>query len=372
MATRLLEKNKWTKDGRKWVFYTWVPTLTGKRKKYTSRAYHTKKEALIAEREYERQRSLSNYKEDNDITFKDLYTSYFEYQKDKVKANTIRTYNDRIRHLKLLDNIKVNNLNGSYYELWRDEIKKLDSSCSYKNMVQKLLKAILNWGTKRYGYDFRDFYSKIENFNNPNELPSEMNYFTLEEFNKFISYEENLKYRCLFETLYYCGTRKGEARALTWNDIDFEEKELRISKNVISVGSESSTTYLLTTPKTKSSVRTIPIPDILIKDLKKLLEEDKKIYGFNTKWYIFGDDIPITNSKIRCHKNSLCKKAGLKQIRIHDFRHSCASLLINNGANITIVAKYLGHTKINETLNTYSHMFKNKLNDIVKTINKLT
>lgn len=89
-------------------------------------------------------------------------------------------------------------------------------------------------------------------------------------------------------------------------------------------------------------------------------------------WYVFGTDIPITNSRLRDRKNQLCQKANLKQIRIHDFRHSCASLLINNGANITMVAKYLGHTKINETLNTYSHMFKNKLNDIVNTINKLT
>ena len=83
-------------------------------------------------------------------------------------------------------------------------------------------------------------------------------------------------------------------------------------------------------------------------------------------------NIPITNSRLRDRKNQLCQKANLKQIRIHDFRHSCASLLINNGANITMVAKYLGHTKIDETLNTYSHMFKNKLNDIVNTINKLT
>ena len=61
----------------------------------------------------------------------------------------------------------------------------------------------------------------------------------------------------------------------------------------------------------------------------------------------------------------------LKQIRLHDFRHSCASLLINNGANIMIVAKYLGHTKIEETLNTYSHLFKSKMEDIVELMNQL-
>lgn len=70
-------------------------------------------------------------------------------------------------------------------------------------------------------------------------------------------------------------------------------------------------------------------------------------------------------------KNKNAMNAGLKQIRIHDFRHSCASLLINNGANIMIVAKYLGHAKIDETLNTYSHLFKNKMDDIVNMMNHL-
>ena len=60
--------------------------------------------------------------------------------------------------------------------------------------------------------------------------------------------------------------------------------------------------------------------------------------------------------------------ARVKDIRIHDFRHSCASLLIDSVANITLVAKYLGHTKIDENLNTYSHMYQNRLDTIVSII----
>ena len=60
--------------------------------------------------------------------------------------------------------------------------------------------------------------------------------------------------------------------------------------------------------------------------------------------------------------------ARVKDVRIHDFRHSCASLLIDSGANITLFAKYLGHTKIDETLNTYSHMYQNRLDTIVNII----
>lgn len=89
-------------------------------------------------------------------------------------------------------------------------------------------------------------------------------------------------------------------------------------------------------------------------------------YEFNNNWYVFGSYELLGKSRLRERKNK-----NFKQVRIHDFRHSCASLLINNGANITMVARYLGHTKIDETLNTYSHMFKNKLDDIVGTINRL-
>lgn len=146
---------------------------------------------------------------------------------------------------------------------------------------------------------------------------------------------------------------------------------VRENKNIVQLEGENSHKYMVMTPKTKSSIRTIPIVETLLNDFKRLLEQDKKTYGFKKSWYVFGTDIPITNSRLRDRKNQLCQKANLKWIRIHDFRHSCASLLINSGATINVVAKYLGHTKIDETLNTYSHLFKNQLNEIINIIDKL-
>ena len=119
-----------------------------------------------------------------------------------------------------------------------------------------------------------------------------------------------------------------------------------------------------------SSYRTIPISNFLLKDYKNLYGESS-YYNFNDNQYVFGDTDPITNGKLRHRKNKDCKLAEVKQIRIHDFRHSCALLLINSGATINVVAKYLGHTKIDETLNTYSHLFKNQLNEIINIIDKL-
>ena len=80
------------------------------------------------------------------------------------------------------------------------------------------------------------------------------------------------------------------------------------------------------------------------------------------------DAKPIADSNIYLRRTKLANLVGLKVIGIHDFRHSCASLLIDSGANITLVAKYLGHSKIDETLNTYSHMYQNRLENIVQLI----
>ena len=97
----------------------------------------------------------------------------------------------------------------------------------------------------------------------------------------------------------------------------------------------------------------------------------KEYYGFNNDFFVVSDAKPIADSNIYAKRTKLAELANLKPIRIHDFRHSCASLLINNGANVTLVAKYLGHTKIEETLNTYSHMFSTALDSVVSVIDSL-
>ncbi|MDD2181666.1 MAG: site-specific integrase [Bacilli bacterium] len=365
----VFKADKPSKDGKQWIFYTRYTDLSGDRKQYKSKKYATKKEALEGERQFELYLDKNINK--SNMTFKDLYLAYYDYQKDKVKQTTIKTYLDRIKYLELLSNIKLDDLNIHHFETWKKKMYEYKNiSNSYRNMIYKFLKAILNYGSKWYGFNFSSTYNKMTNFTDPNEIKPEMQFFTYDEFKRFIAQEEELKYRCLFKVLYYCGLRKGELRGLTWDNINFNDSTLNIRKNVVS-NHITGTKYVLTTPKTRSSIRTVPIPKHLLEGLKQLYEVSKNIHGFKESYYVFGHSDPIGNDTIRSRKNNLCKKAKVKQIRIHDFRHSCASLLINSGANITLVAKYLGHAKIDETLNTYSHMYKNTLNSIVDIIDKL-
>lgn len=367
MAVRQVNEKDWTKDGRKWIYEVRYKDVFGKPQYKGSKKFHTKKEAQKAEREF-----LDSIDTDaiaNEMTFKELCDKHFEYQQDKVKVTTLRNYMKRRQHLVMFDSIKLKDLNIEHFEEWKKNINKLDMETSTKNDLYKYLKCILNYGSKWYNYNFTSMYNKMTNFNNPNEMPKEMEFWTKDEFDKFIAVETDLRFKAAFETLYYCGLRSGELRGLTWYDVNLESKELSVNKN-ITVNLDGKK-YIVTTPKTKSSYRTIPMPDVLVDDLIKLREMQNNYYDFNNKWYVFGSYEPLVKSALRDRKNKDCKLAGVKQIRIHDFRHSCASLLINNGANITMVAKYLGHTKIDETLNTYTHMFRNKLDDIVGTINRL-
>lgn len=110
---------------------------------------------------------------------------------------------------------------------------------------------------------------------------------------------------------------------------------------------------------------------VLTNDLKMMKYEAEKISGFNENFFIAGDIFPVCSNTLTHHKNINCKLANVKQIRLHDFRHSCASLLVNKGANVQVVAKHLGHTKFEETLKIYSHLFTSKLDEVVAIIDNL-
>ena len=196
-----------------------------------------------------------------------------------------------------------------------------------------------------------------------------MNFFTLEEYNEFDSVIDNFSFHLFFEILFYLGLRQGECQALTWKDIDLENGKIKITKTLTT--KIKGQKWTISSPKTKNSIRTLPLTKKLIEDLKKQKIEAMKFKDYSENWFVFGNSFPFPETTIQVKKNKYCKLANVKQIRVHDFRHSCASLLINKGATISLVSKYLGHSNISITLNTYTHMYKSELEDMTDILNKL-
>lgn len=201
----------------------------------------------------------------------------------------------------------------------------------------------------------------------------EQDFYVFNEFEQFLSGENEPRFIILWKTLYYCGLRIDEARGLQWKDVDWKKRTIWVNKQVQSINNYSSS-YFICDTKTATSNRKISMCDDLYDSMKDYYNSVKQYKNFNEEFYCFGEDkgiTPIPYSTARRRKVVVAERAGVKEIRLHDFRHSCASLLINSGANISAVSKYLGHSDINETLNTYSHMFDSTLNSVVNVMNNL-
>lgn len=362
-----------TKDGKCWFFRVPYRDEFNTIKQYNSKKYATRAEAKEAELEY-----LNKLKENINVpikmTIEDLWNAFLEYQDDKVKISTKVGYKYRGKYLVPLYNIKCVDFNIMYFENWKKYMNSLpDMKDVSKNDILKVLKAVLHFGIKRYNFNFNQVILLMEKFKNPEEKKSERQIYEYDEFMKFLSAEDELRFKCLWETLYYCGLRIGEARGLTWEDIDFNNKRLSINKQVLSIDNYSSNFYVCN-PKTDSSIRNIPIADELLNDLKQYYDEVSKFKNFDKKFYVFGNDFgirPLVYAQAQRRKGEIANKAGVKEIRLHDFRHSCASLLVNNKAPITVVSSFLGHSNTTETLKTYSHLFKGALNETMDVINNL-
>ena len=204
-----------TKDGKCWFFRVPYRDEFNAIKQYNSKKYATRAEAKEAELEY-----LNKLKENINVpmkmTIEDLWNAFLEYQDDKVRISTKVGYKYRGKYLVPLYNIKCVDFNIMYFENWRKYMNSQpDMKDVSKNDILKVLKAVLHFGIKRYNFNFNQVILLMEKFKNPEEKKSERQIYEYDEFMKFLSAEDDLRFRCLWETLYYCGLRIGEARGLT-------------------------------------------------------------------------------------------------------------------------------------------------------------
>lgn len=350
------------KKTKKWA-YRLSFNDNGKRKQKHSKWYDLKKDAKAAEKEY--LELICENIANEDITFEHIWNSYLNFKKEHLKITSYETLKNRQRHIEMLFDIKIIDFDFKVFSKWKKHLNDSDFSTTYKNNLYKLLRSVLKYGGKYFDINIEKLLSKMTGFSNPNELKKEMKFFTYEEFCRFIKIETNLTYKTLFETFYFCGLRQGEALALTWNDIKFDNDTMYININKSMTSKIKGKKFVILPPKNKSSYRTLPIKNKkLINDMTLLKKECQKLYSFSEDWFVFGNFYPIPTSTLQKRKEINRKLANVKQIRIHDFRHSCASLLINKGASVALVSKYLGHSDIATTLKTYTHMFKSELDEI--------
>lgn len=172
---------------------------------------------------------------------------------------------------------------------------------------------------------------KVGNFKNTITIQKEMDFYTPEEFKLFIKaakesallYEQqhnNLyewNYYVFFNIAYYTGCRKGEIHGLYWNNISDNHLSIKRSVNQKLRKNED----VETAPKNRSSIRTIQLPIPLINILNEHKERQKLLPDFNEERKILGNGRCLRDSSLHNKNTQYAKAAGVKRIRIHDFRH---------------------------------------------------
>ncbi len=358
------EKNQCVKCGSSSLNKSWTVRFryTENRKEKNKRltGYQTKKEAQDGYIKFINEIKLHEpISADEKLSFDKLFEEYKDYTKSRIKESSFYDmYSKFNKHiLPHFNEYYVQDITPKIILNWQRSLEHF--SYKHKTTLRGYLWSILNYADKYY--NIPNNLKKVDGFRR-NEAKKEMLFWTPAEFNAFIAKVDNEMYRAFFYALYYTGARKGEILATTWNDWDLKNGRLSIKSSVTKKVFGAS--WAITSPKNQASVRDIGLPKILVDVMSKYKcgREDFKL--------VFANDKPLADSNIQRVQEKACKESGVKKIRIHDFRHSHASLLISQGASIVAVAKRLGHSNIEQTLNTYAHMMPKEDDLILEILQK--
>ncbi|MBR2759678.1 MAG: site-specific integrase [Solobacterium sp.] len=236
---------------------------------------------------------------------------------------------------------------------WRGLLADQEVSTKTKNITIQFVRSVFRYANQIH--DLPNTAACIKPLKLTNqELMHEMDVWTPDEFQRFLSCVDKPIYSLYFETLYWTGMRRGEGIAIQADDLKDGWANIHASQRTATEGRKPT--------KTKQN-RTIRLLPQLWEKLKPLAEQNSG--------YLFGNDDPLSPTMIDAAFRKAVKASGVKKIRIHDLRHSFATNAINNGCNIVAVSKYLGHSTIEQTLKTYTHLLKNSDDAMISTMSGL-
>lgn len=315
--------------------------------------------------------------ETQNITVKQLYDKYVESQKNEVRETSLEKTKCNLKKYVLpsLAKTKLDKLTVSALQQWKNSISEADIKIRTKKNIYKIFNAMLNYAVKmeymnsnplkKVG-NFKDVYD----FNKPEE---KIQYYTSEEYKKFIGAQElntarDWAFYTFFSIAFYTGMRKGEINALRWCDID--NNILSVTRSVTQ--KITGKNDIFTPPKNESSYRKLQIPIPLMNILEQQKEVQKKeIRNWDSQMLVCGGQIPLRDTSLSNKNKELSERAGLQTIRIHDFRHTHATLLINEGINAQEIARRLGHSDATITLKVYAHLYPREEERAMKILNNI-
>lgn len=396
------------KRGATWSYYFDLGKIDGKRKKKEKGGFRTKKEAeaalAAAINEYN---NAGQVFEPSEITVSDYLDQWYELS---CKLNL--KYNTQVGYLRIIEGhikpkfgqYKLKAINSAVLQEYANNLKLNGYSKSHIVGILTVFQSALDYAIEPLHYISQNPMKSVK-FPKVERKPRERIILTLDEWNMIIDRFRDTRYYIPLMIGFYTGLRISEAFALTWDDIDLENKTLSVNKQIVkrNFGAdvrkvveqkgkrEQRSSWYFTTPKTPASVRTVPFGDTLYNALKQekttQMRNEMKYGEYYTVHVLKKEVDEKGNDMMRVVPVQKCVDSKLQRTRLiciaengqytstdsfkycariihselqlafdyHSLRHTHATLLIESGANVKNVQTRLGHTNIQTTLQTYVH-----------------
>lgn len=306
-----------------------------------------------------------------DIMFKDYLIHWFEHIYSERIETTTKMVSSYIVYDLIIPNIeydvKINLVTTDYLDEITDKCAKTTKSGGYsaKSIIFMAMKDAVVGGYITYNPALN---MKVYYRDKPN-----IRVLSKPQMNKFLTLAQDSNWYLEILLGLFCGLRKGEILGLKFSDFDLIENSITIKRQLVAdyKMKEKSfkvdkVSYKERHPKTKTSIRRLRLPDYILAELikrKEQIEKQKMIcenYIDNGYVSCREDGQAHCFNGLNCCIEKICYKLGLPKITVHGLRHMCATILIEEGANLARISAYLGHTSIHTTFEYYCDVMDEK------------
>lgn len=358
------------KKGYYYVVLSWTDVNGQRHRKWISTGLPQKGNKRRAEDELVRLRSTFEpptvvQELSSDMLFSDYLEQWLDIVKVRVKITTFSSYQDMVQNTIApyfeKKGIRLRELEARHIQQFYSEKLKTvtpNSVIHYHAVIHQALKYAMKTDMVP-----QNVAMKVDR---PRKNSYQPAFLDATEMQKLLEIVKGTRLELPVLVAAFYGLRRGEVLGLKWDAIDFNRGTLTVKRTVTQVKIDGKYQIIeLDSAKTKSSLRTLPLVGSFreyFMEVKKAQEINKKVCGncYNHKYdgYIFVDELGerMKPDYLTSYFPEYIQKHGMKRMRFHDLRHSCASLLLANGVPLKQIQEWLGHSDFSTTANIYAHL----------------
>jgi integrase len=348
--------------------------VTGKRRQRWETFHGTKREA---EKRLTELLSLADQRRlgiNPRTTLREFLTSWLENEASQRAPKTYARYKQLVENqvAPALGNVRLGQLGASQIVGLDKTLRDRHYAAQTRKHVFRLLHVAL-----AYAVALRVLSAHpMDGLKAPSVPKSEMRTFTVAQAKAFLdaTTAEGPKWHAFFLIAITTGLRQSELRGLRWQDVDLDHGMLRVQQSIMRVHGIGRVTK---GAKNDGSRRAVALDQVAREALVAHRAAQRPLYRLGPIWQeldlVFPSEVgtPLEDKRIHRVFTRACAAAEVPRIRPYDLRHSCASFLLAAGVHPKVVAERLGHSSVNLTLNTYSHLLPGLQQEAADTLGKL-